>query len=168
MQIKDKFSWPWVSSGLWDGPSPRNLQKVLITAPSGNGEGGHKILPLVQHLNVNFKNMNPPYPFTLPAVQVNPGGQGTEGQQEVCTWVVVRLLKNPTRYTAFSQPHPFPHLVWAFRKDGGKKCNPFPPHSQPWFLRQPESNKIWSRVMAEAAAYCNFQSVVSPCEELNS
>lgn len=119
-------------------------------------------------LNVNFKNVDPPYPVISSAIQLNLGGQSTEGQQKVYTCTIARCQNRaPTRYTAFSQPHPFPHHMWAFRIDG-KKCNPFPPHSLPYFLRQPESKRIWSRVMAEPAAYCNFQCFVSPREELKS
>lgn len=165
--MKDEFSWPWVSSGLWNGPSPRNLQKVLIIAPSRKRrEGGHKILPLVQHLNVNFKNMSPSYPFTSFAVQLNLGGPVTGGQQKVYAWAIVKCQnRHPARH--FHSLTPFP-ILYGLSEKMGKKWNLFSPHSQPCFLRQPKSNKIWSRVMTEPATYCNFQCVVSPCEQLKS
>lgn len=55
---------------------------------------------------------------------------------------------NPQGTLHFHSLTPFP-ILYGLSEKMGQKCNPFPPHSLPCFLRQPESNKIWSRVMAE-------------------
>lgn len=158
--MKDKFSRPWVSSGLWHGPSPRSLWEVLIIACSGNSEGGHKIFPLVLHLNVNFKNMNPPYPYISSAIQLSLGEQGTEVQKNFSTLAIVRCQnRDPTRYTTFSQPHPFPHLIWCSEKMGEKMQSlpsPLPAmfFKTPWKQPNLQQKDGWACSLLQFAVHC--------------
>lgn len=111
-------------------------------------------------LNVNFKNVDPPYPVISSAVQLNLGGQSIEGQQKVYTCTMARCQNRaPTRYTAFSQPHPFPHHMWAFRIDGKKMQSlpsPLPAmfFKAAWKQKNLEQSDGWACSLLQFSVLC--------------
>lgn len=129
---------------------------TAIIAPSGNSEGVRKILPLVQQLNVNFKNMNPPYPFISSAIQLKLGRQGTKSSKKSTPKQLLDVRTGiPQDTLHFHSLTCFP-ILYGLSEKMAKKCSPFPPHSLPCFLKQQnlEQSDGWGFILLQFSVHC--------------